>query len=88
MAFPIVPVTARARRRWKFRTAVSVAGWAAYPSFGSRSAQMLARVAEPLAGLRGSGVECCGSADLVRREASGARRWVMQADQALYLRRR
>ena len=50
-----------------------------------RPTQMLARVAERLAGLRGSGVECYGSADLVRRDASGARRWVMQADQVLYL---
>ena len=50
-----------------------------------RPTHMLARVAERLAGLRGSGVECYGSADLVRRDASGARRWVMQADQVLYL---
>ena len=50
-----------------------------------RPTQMLARVAERLAGLRGSGVECYGAADLVQREASGARRWMMQADQVLYL---
>ena len=50
-----------------------------------RPTQMLARIAERLSGLRGSGVECYGSADLVRRDASGARRWVMQADQVLYL---
>ena len=46
---------------------------------------MLARVAERFAGLRGSGIECFGSVDLVRWEASGTRRWLMQADQVLYL---
>ena len=47
--------------------------------------QMLAQVAERFAGLRGSPIKCFGSADLVRWEASGTRRWLMQADQVLYL---
>ena len=47
--------------------------------------QMLAQVADRFAGLRGSRIRCFGSVDLVRREASGTRRWLMQADQVLYL---
>ena len=35
--------------------------------------------------LRGSRIACFGSADLVRREASGRKRWLMQADEVLYL---
>ena len=35
--------------------------------------------------LRGSRIACLGSADLVRREASGRKRWLMQADEVLYL---
>ena len=50
-----------------------------------RPTHMLARVAERFAGLRGSGIECFGSVDLVRWEAPGTRRWLMQADQVLYL---
>jgi len=50
-----------------------------------RPTHMLARVAERFAGLRGSDIECFGSVDLVRWEASGTRRWLMQADQVLYL---
>ena len=35
--------------------------------------------------LRGSRIVCLGSSDLVRRDASGRKRWLMQADQVLYL---
>ena len=35
--------------------------------------------------LRGSRTVCLGSSDLVRRDASGRKRWLMQADQVLYL---
>ena len=35
--------------------------------------------------LRGSRIACFGSADLVRRDASGRKRWLMQADEVLYL---
>ena len=45
----------------------------------------LTRVAERLVSLRGSGVECFGSAGLVRRDASGRTLWLMQADEVLYL---
>ena len=35
--------------------------------------------------LRGSRIVCFGSADLVRRDAAGRKRWLMQADEVLYL---
>ena len=45
----------------------------------------LARMAERVAALRGSSIECFGSADLVRLDAAGRKRWLMQADEVLYL---
>ena len=47
--------------------------------------QELAQMAARIAALRGSRIKCFGSADLVRRDASGCKRWLMQADQVLYL---
>ena len=38
-----------------------------------------------LSSVRGLPIECFGSVSLVRREATGRRRWVMQADQIVYL---
>ena len=35
--------------------------------------------------LRGSAVECFGSADLLQVDATGRKRWLMQADEVLYL---
>ena len=35
--------------------------------------------------LRGSRIACLGSADLVRRDVAGRKRWLMQADEVLYL---
>ena len=46
---------------------------------------MLPYAMRELAALRGSPVKCFGSASLVRLDASGRRRWLMQADQVLYL---
>ena len=47
--------------------------------------RQLAQMAGQLAMLRGSRIVCFGSADLVRRDAAGRRRWLMQADEVLYL---
>ena len=46
---------------------------------------MLPYAMRELAALRGSPVKCFGSASLVRLDASGRTRWLMQADQVLYL---
>ena len=45
----------------------------------------LVGMATRVAALRGSGILCLGSSDLVRRDASGRLRWLMQADEVLYL---
>ena len=45
----------------------------------------LVRMATRVAALRGSPIACFGSADLVRRDAAGRKRWLMQADEVLYL---
>ena len=47
--------------------------------------QELAQMAGRFAMLRGSRIACFGSADLVRRDEAGRKRWLMQADQVLYL---
>ena len=46
----------------------------------------LGRMAERVESLRGSAIGSFGSADLLRRDASGRKRWLMQADEVLYLR--
>ena len=48
--------------------------------------QELAQMAARFASLRGSRIKCLGGAsDLVRLDATGRKRWLMQADQVLYL---
>ena len=42
----------------------------------------LVRIATRVAALRGSRIVCFGSADLVRRDAAGRKRWLMQAGDA------
>ena len=48
-------------------------------------ASMLPWTMRELAALRGSPVQCFGSANLVRLSASGRRHWLMQADEVLYV---
>ena len=55
--------------------------------YHEQPSQRLVRMAGQLTMLRGSAVECFGSADLVRRDAAGRKRWLMQADEVLYLHR-
>ena len=45
----------------------------------------LAQMTGQFAMLRGSRIACFGSSDLVRVDASGRKRWLMQADEMLYL---
>ena len=44
-------------------------------------------LASRIASVRGSSIDCYGSVSLSRREATGRRRWVMHADQIVYLNR-
>ena len=68
---------ARTRTAWKVRDPTTI--------WHERPAQMLSQIAREIASLRGSRIECFGSADLLRSDASGRKRWIMQADQVLYL---
>ena len=45
----------------------------------------LVQMATRVAALRGSRIACFGSADLVRLDTAGRKRWLMQADEVLYL---
>ena len=47
----------------------------------------LTQMSERCAMLRGSAIESFGSADLVRLDGAGRKRWLMQADEMLYLHR-
>ena len=53
--------------------------------YHEQPSRRLGRIAERVASLRGSAIECFGSADLVRLDAAGRKRWLMQADEVLYL---
>ena len=53
--------------------------------YHEQPSRRLSRMAERVASLRGSAIESFGSTDLVRRDASGRKRWLMQADEVLYL---
>ena len=48
--------------------------------------RLLVQMAGQFAMLRGSRIACFGSADLLRVDATGRKRWLMQADEVLYLR--
>ena len=45
----------------------------------------LVQMAEQFAMVRGSRIACFGSSDLVRLDGAGRKRWLMQADEVLYL---
>ena len=47
--------------------------------------RQLAQMAGQFAMVRGSRIVSFGSGDLVRRDAAGRKRWLMQADEVLYL---
>ena len=47
--------------------------------------RLLVKMATRFEILRGSWIACFGSADLVRRDVAGRKRWLMQADEVLYL---
>ena len=50
-----------------------------------RPSRRFVQMSERVAMLRGSAIESYGSAALVRRDATGRKRWLMQADEVLYL---
>ena len=68
---------ARTRTAWRVSAPTSI--------YHELPSGRLGRLAERIASVRGSPVECFGSADLVRRDAVGRREWILQADEMLYL---
>ena len=53
--------------------------------YHEKPSRRLGLMAGHFAMLRGSAVECFGSADLLQVDATGRKRWLMQADEVLYL---
>ena len=54
-------------------------------TFHEGLSRRLVQMATRVEALRGSPIACFGSSDLVRRDAAGRLRWLMQADEVLYL---
>ena len=67
----------RTQTAWKAREPTTI--------YHERPSRMLTRIATRFEMIRGSGIECFGSADLLHRDAAGRKRWLMQADEVLYL---
>ena len=53
--------------------------------YHEQPSRRLGRMAERVVSLRGSAIESFGSSDLLRVDATGRKRWLMQADEVLYL---
>ena len=69
---------------WDGRTETA---WVCEPVtiYHEQPARRLSWVTSRIALMRGSPIRCIGSADLVQRNAAGRERWIMQADEVLYL---
>ena len=74
--------------RLEFWDAEAATAWVAEPTSPAheRPTHRLAGLAERIAAVRGSPITCLGSMDLLVRDAEGAPRRIMQADQSVYLR--
>ena len=70
---------------WEARSATAMVLCEPTSLHHEQPSQRLARLAERIAASRGSPIETFGTADLVRRDARGKPRVLMQADQILYL---
>ena len=69
---------------WDGRTETA---WVCEPAtiYHEQPTRRLAKITERIALVRGSPIESFGSADLLEPDASGGKRWIMQADEVLYL---
>ena len=69
---------------WDGRTETA---WVCEPVTGyhEQPTRRLAKIAGRIASVRGSPIESFGSMDLLLRDAAGRKRWLMQADEVLYL---
>ncbi len=68
---------ARTETAWKVSEPTSI--------HHEQPSRRLVQLSERIAALRGSRITCLGSSDLVRRDVAGRKRWLMQADEVLYL---
>ena len=86
-----IPLPARALDTFEARLEVwdgrTETAWVCEPVTGyhEQPTRRLARVVGRIASVRGSPIESFGSMDLLERDASGRKRWIMQADEVLYL---
>ena len=73
--------------RLEYWDAATETAWICEPttSYHERPARLLTRLAEVIARVRGSHIECYGSMDLLLRDGRGEPRRIMQADESLYL---
>ena len=73
--------------RLEYWEAATETAWICEPttSYHERPARLLTRLAEVIARVRGSHIECYGSMDLLLRDERGEPQRIMQADESLYL---
>ncbi len=73
--------------RLEYWDAATETAWICEPTtpYHERPSRLLTRLAERIAGVRGSPIECYGSMDLLLRDAGGEPRRIMQADESVYL---
>ena len=73
--------------RLEYWEAATETAWICDPAtpYHERPTRRLTRLAERIAGVRGSPIECYGSMDLLLRDPDGEPRRIMQADESVYL---
>ena len=77
----------RFERRLEYWDAATETAWVCEPvtTYHERPSRLLTRLADRIAGVRGSPIECYGSMDLLLRDERGEPRRIMQADESVYL---
>ena len=73
--------------RLEYWDAATETAWICEPTtpYHERPSRLFTRLAELIARVRGSPIECYGSMDLLLRDAGGEPRRIMQADESVYL---
>ena len=73
--------------RLEYWDSATETAWICEPTtpYHERPSRLLTRLAERIAGVRGSPIESYGSMDLLLRDAGGEPRRIMQADESVYL---
>ena len=73
--------------RLEFWDARTETAWVCEPTspYHEQPSHTLAALTHGIAGVRGSPIKCYGTMDLLVRDACGSQRWIMQADQSVYL---